>query len=313
MQVFELCYPLSLYPGTVPEQGQVMAIGDFDGLHHGHREVIRLAVETGRQQSRPVSLMTFHPHPREVLGHDVYARCLTPLPDKLEMLEQLGIDAVYLVRFDPVFAQVTAEQFVTDMLMPLQPSTVVVGFDFAFGHQARGNADSLCEFGHGRFAVQVVRPFHMNEEKVSSTLIRRALEEGSVEHAAELLGRPYSIKGTVVHGDARGRQLGFPTANVQLDYPYVVPAKGVYAVRATVESSQYAGVMNLGTKPTFADGTPVSSFEVHLFDFNRSIYGEKMQVELVTYLRPERKFESIDALIAQIRTDAERARELLSV
>ncbi|MDF2668061.1 MAG: riboflavin biosynthesis protein RibC [Paenibacillus sp.] len=311
MQVIELSYPLSLSKLAVPETGQVLAIGDFDGLHLGHQEVIRQAVETARKQHIPVSVMTFHPHPREVLGHERYSRCLTPLEDKLEMLAKLDVASVYLVHFDLAFAQVTAEEFVTEMLMPLRPDTIVVGFDFAFGNQAKGNADTLCVSGHGRFAVQVVRPFHQNGEKVSSTLIRHCLETGQIEHAARLLGRSYSIKGTVVNGEARGRQIGFPTANLALDGCYVYPVNGVYAVQAEVEGSIYGGVMNLGTKPTFSEGSLVRTFEVHLFDFNREIYGEAMRVEFVSYLRAERKFNSIDELIGQIHNDVEAAKQLL--
>jgi riboflavin kinase/FMN adenylyltransferase len=310
MQVIELSFPLYISTLTIPESGQVLAIGDFDGVHLGHREVIRQAVQTAHKQNLPVSVMTFHPHPREVLGHERYTRCLTPLQDKLDMLAELGIGCVYLVQFDLAFAQVTADQFVNEMLLPLRPNTIVVGFDFAFGHQAKGNADTLCESGHGRFAVEVVRPFHQNGEKVSSTLIRRCLEAGQVEQVRQLLGRNYSIKGTVVNGEARGRQIGFPTANLSLDGYYVYPVNGVYAVHALVDGKVFEGVMNIGTKPTFSGDSLIRSFEVHLFDFNRDIYGQSMRVEFVSYLRAERKFSSIDALIEQIGNDAEAAKQI---
>lgn len=311
MHIIELTFPLSLLGTNEPVSGQVLAIGDFDGVHLGHREVIRKAVETARQQNLPASVMTFHPHPREVLGHGRYTQYLTPLQDKLATLAEVGIDYVYLVHFNLAFSRISPEQFVTEVLLPLRPETVVVGFDFSFGHQARGNADTLCESGRGRFAVEIVRPFHLDGEKVSSTLIRRCLEEGQVGHARRLLGRHYQFTGTVVTGEARGRQLGFPTANLQLDGAYVIPVNGVYAVRAELDGVSIPGVMNLGTKPTFSDGSLVRTFEVHLFEFNRSIYGEKMKVELVSYLRAERKFGSIDELVDQIQRDVEEAKQIL--
>lgn len=311
MHVIELSYPLLLAEIDVPKSGQVMAIGDFDGIHLGHQEVIRKAVESAKQHNLPVSVMTFHPHPRDVLGHARYSQYLTPLQDKLDMLAELGIDYVYLVQFNLAFSQVTAEQFVTQMLLPLRPETIVVGFDFNFGYQAKGNADTLCEWGKGQFAVEVVRPFHHEGEKISSTFIRRCLEEGQVGQARQLLGRNYKLIGTVIHGEARGRQLGFPTANLQLDGSYVIPVHGVYAVKAEIDGATLAGVMNIGMKPTFSDGSLVRSLEVHLFDFNRSIYGERMKVELVAYLRAERKFGSIDELVSQIRRDVEEAKMIL--
>ncbi|MFK7694058.1 bifunctional riboflavin kinase/FAD synthetase [Paenibacillus sp. HJGM_3] len=311
MQVIELSYPLSLSRAAGPEAGQVMAIGDFDGVHLGHREVIRKAVETAKQRRVPVSVMTFHPHPREVLGQGRYTHYLSPLEDKLDAFRELGIDYVYLVHFNLAFSQVTAEQFVTEMLLPLGLDTVVVGFDFAFGHQARGNADTLCEWAKGQFVVEVVRPFHLDGEKVSSTLIRRCLEDGHVDHARQLLGRHYQLSGTVIHGDARGRTIGFPTANLQLNGAYVIPVNGVYAVQVNLDGVRYGGVMNLGTKPTFSDGSLVRTFEVHIFDFNQMIYGAKLLVELVSYIRPERKFGSIDELVAQIHLDVETAKGIL--
>ncbi|PYI50416.1 bifunctional riboflavin kinase/FAD synthetase [Paenibacillus flagellatus] len=311
MKSISIHYPLELPVPGAPDGGQVIAIGDFDGLHLGHREVVRRAVESAAKLGLPAAIMTFHPHPREVLGQDVYVRHITPLREKLALFAELGVDVTYVVRFDPPFSRISPAQFVDEVLMPLRVNTVVVGFDFTFGYRGEGNPDVLCELASGRFAVEVVRPFHLDGVKVSSTLIRDHLERGGAEKVAELLGRPYRVSGRVVHGKARGRLIGFPTANIELDEPYVVPANGVYAVRLYRDGRGHAGVMNIGTKPTFENDPSNRTLEAHLFDFSDSIYGETVQVELISYIRPERKFESVDELIAQIGRDAETARRLL--
>ncbi|MDF2724363.1 MAG: riboflavin biosynthesis protein RibC, partial [Paenibacillus sp.] len=189
--------------------------------------------------------------------------------------------------------------------------TVVVGFDFRFGHLGAGDPESLRQMAAGRFDVEVVQPFHMTGEKVSSTLIRDCLEQGDLLRVKQLLGRHFALTGTVVHGAARGRQIGFPTANIELDGPYVVPCNGVYAVRLQWAGQSYNGVMNIGTKPTFEGDSTRRTLEAHLFDFSQSIYGEYVTVELISYIRPERKFNSIDELIAQIGRDVNTAKKQL--
>lgn len=291
---------------------QVLAIGDFDGVHLGHQEVIKRAIQDAKRLNIPASIMTFHPHPREVLGQQKYTSLLTPVEQKKRLLEQIGVDHMHIVSFDADFMKVTPEQFVENMLIPMQVNTVIVGFDFTFGYLGAGTPDTLCELAHGRFAVEIIRPFQRNGIKVSSTLVREHLAAGQVEEANALLGRPYSVVGTVVSGDGRGRTIGFPTANISLQEPFVTPALGVYAVRATLEGRTYNGVMNLGKKPTFVDHLDKPTLEVHLFDFSETIYGKEMSVEFMTYLRPEQKFGSIDELISQIHRDADKARTLLT-
>lgn len=310
MQRIELTYPLSSPVPGMPGADQVMAIGDFDGVHLGHREVIRRAVETARRLRLPASIMTFHPHPREVLGQDMYARYITPPGEKLARFAELGVDVTYVVTFDKAFSQLSPQRFVTEMLFPLRVGTVVVGFDFTFGHKGEGDPDTLCELSGGRFAVEVVRPFYLDGVKVSSTLIRDRLGAGDVRGVARLLGRRYTVTGQVVHGDARGRQIGFPTANVEPDEPYVIPANGVYAVKATVDGIVYAAVMNIGTKPTFSGDAPRRTLEAHLFDFSGSLYGKTITLEFLSFLRQERKFGSVDELVAQIRQDVEQAKQI---
>ncbi|WP_201305377.1 bifunctional riboflavin kinase/FAD synthetase [Paenibacillus puerhi] len=311
MQTVSLSYPLEAgrFAGQRP---QVLAIGDFDGVHLGHREVIGRAVRRSRDLGAVSAIMTFHPHPRQVLGLDHYVRLLTPRWTKREVLSELGVDVTYMVDFNESFMRLTPEEFVEHMLIPLNLDTVYVGFDFRFGHRGSGTPDTLCELAKGRFAVEIVRPFHQGGEKVSSTRIRQCLQEGQAREAGELLGRPYELEGEIVHGDARGRTIGFPTANILLKDPYVLPANGVYAVRVRVRDRWYGGVMNIGVKPTF-EGTLIHpTLEAHLFDFKDEIYGETVQVQLIDFIRPERKFGSVDELVAQIGQDADTARRTLA-
>lgn len=291
---------------------QVLAIGEFDGIHLGHQEVIRRALQTAERMRIPASIMTFHPHPKEVLGQQKYTQLLTPTAQKEQVLSKMGLDNSYLVAFDPNFMKVTPEEFVENMLIPMNVNTVIVGFDFTFGFRGAGTPDTLCELAAGRFAVEVIRPFQLNGCKVSSTLVREYLQNAQLEEANRLLGRPYTITGTVVTGDGRGRTIGFPTANIEMSEPFVIPTLGVYAVRVTLDGEVYNAVMNVGKKPTFVEDLEKPTLEAHLFDFSRMIYGSALSVEFISFLRPERKFGSVDELITQIRTDADKARSLLS-
>jgi riboflavin kinase/FMN adenylyltransferase len=313
MEMVPLSYPLNVHSTGIPPVKQVIAIGDFDGVHLGHREVIGRALYTAEQLHLPASIMTFDPHPRVVLGHDKYKELLTPIHKRMELFEQMGVSYMYAVHFNTALMRLSPEQFVNEILIPIGVDSVIVGFDFHFGYQGKGNPDTLCELSHGKFAVEVVRPYFIDGAKVSSTLIREALLNGNVNVATRLLGRRYSVRGKVVSGDRRGRTIGFPTANLELDEGYVKPLNGVYAVKAQVKGLNYDAVMNVGVKPTFASSEPKPSWEVHLFDFEDQIYGETITVELVEFLREERKFSSIDLLVAQIKQDAEEAKVKLSM
>nr|WP_245252040.1 bifunctional riboflavin kinase/FAD synthetase [Paenibacillus sediminis] len=301
----------------MPEQleqyakAQVLAIGQFDGLHLGHAAVINRAVEIAHKEGILASVMTFHPHPKEVMKKGDYEGYLTPLHDKVEILEQMGVHVIYIVEFNDEFSRVSPQEFVLNMLKGLQVHTAVVGFDFRFGHRGEGNPEMLRDLGQSFMQVEIIPPFVLDSEKVSSSGIRKWLQTGNLSGANVWLGRCYSITGTVVDGEKRGRTIGFPTANLKLNDPYVVPAKGVYAVRVKYNDRFISGVMNIGVKPTFHTGEVIPSYEVHLLDFNESIYGQELVVELVAYIREERKFNSVDELIAQIRRDAEEAAVIL--
>lgn len=291
---------------------QVMAIGDFDGVHAGHRKVLLTAVGQAEAHGLVPAVMTFHPHPREVLGHPQYRDSLTPIQDKLRLFEALGLKRVYLVGFDESFAQLPAEKFVEDILVSGKLASVVVGFDFTFGHKGAGNPQRLKELALGRFGVEVVNPYHLNGEKVSSTLIRECLANGQVEKAARLLERPYSISGKVVTGEGRGGTIGIPTANVETADGYVIPGRGVYAVQFLHDGQWHRGVMNIGWKPTFAKTEGAVSLETHLFNFDKRIYGDEVSIRFIGFIRHERKFRSAEELVAQIGRDIALAKEMLS-
>lgn len=309
MQTIHISFPPAAEL-DIPES-QAVAIGDFDGVHLGHQDVIRHALSIAREESIASAIMTFDPHPREVLGLADYSRYLAPLPERLERFSAMGVDRTYIVHFDKAFAKVTPERFVEEMLMPLRVRAVIVGFDFKFGHRGMGTVDTLRELGRERLRVEVVKPYNLEGDKVSSTLIRESLHMGNLERAERFLGRYYAVRGKVVHGEGRGTTIGVPTANVEVAMPYVIPKSGVYAVRVKVNGDALPGVMNIGVKPTFGGKGP-EVLEVHLLDYKGDLYGQQLEVEFVRYLRGEVRFGSAEELVAQIRRDIDQARTVLA-
>jgi riboflavin kinase / FMN adenylyltransferase len=298
------------------DRGAVLAIGNFDGVHLGHRQVIERAAVLAKAASAPHAVLTFEPHPRSVLHPDAPPFRLTPFRAKARLIEALGVDLLFTLHFDEAFAQRSAADFVERVLVEgVAARHVVVGYDFVFGHNRRGTPALLAEEGrrHG-FAVTIVDPVATPGGPVySSTRIREHLAEGRPREAAALLGRFWEVEGRVERGDERGRTIGFPTANLWLE-DYLRPAAGVYAVRAGIEEQGHVawrdGVANFGRRPTV--GGSDLRLEVHLFDFAGDLYGRHLRVELIDYLRPEQKFPGLDTLKAQIAQDARRAREVLS-
>lgn len=313
MDIIPLSYPLSQAGESFAGKGIAIAMGHFDGVHRGHQNVVKQAVANARESGLLSAVLTFSPHPKEVLGHgDQYYRCLTPMQGKMKLFEELGVDVVFVMKFDHTFAALTPAQFVSDVLIPLGVKHAVVGFDFTFGSKGSGNAEMLRELGGSDFTIDIVEPLFENGKKVSSTYTRESLEKGDLAMARTLLGRPYEVVGTVVHGDGRGRTIGFPTANLDLSAPYVSPSLGVYAITAWVDGKSYGGVLNHGMKPTFNKSEIVPVMEAHLFDFDEDIYGMEMTVQFQYFIRPEKKFGSVTELIAQIAADSDRARALLT-
>jgi riboflavin kinase/FMN adenylyltransferase len=296
-------------------RGAAIAIGNFDGVHKGHQAVINEAGRLARANDRPWAVLTFEPHPRQVFQPDAAPFRLTPGPAKERLIAALGVDHLIVPTFDLDFSKREAESFVQDILIDgFGAHHVVSGYDFAFGQGRKGNCELLLrmgqELGFGFTAVQAVHD--ENGDVYSSTRIRESLMNGDPKKAARLLGRPYEIEGIVEQGDARGRTIGYRTANVAMG-EYLRPAQGVYAVTIGlengVETAWYKGVANLGSRPTF-DGKSVL-LEVHLFDFDGDLYGQTVRVALIDYVRAEKKFDGIDQLKAQIAQDSEKAKEIL--
>lgn len=311
METITLTYPLTKDTITAYTRPQVIAIGQFDGLHLGHASVIQSAVRLAAQEGLPASVMTFHPHPKEVMRKGDYEGYLSPPEEKEEILRGMGVDYLYIVEFNDAFSRVSPQNFVNGMLLPLGTHTAVVGFDFRFGFRGEGHAGMLRELSENAMEVHTVPPFLIEGEKVSSSGIRKALQEGDVELTSRWLGHPYMVRGIVMHGEKRGRTIGFPTANLEPKEHYVIPAKGVYAVKVNYRGTWHNGVMNVGVKPTFHDNMPHPTFEIHFLDFSGDLYGETLAVQLIHFIREERKFNGIDELISQITKDAMTAREIL--
>lgn len=287
----------------------VVVIGNFDGVHRGHQAVLRQARALADAQGNRCVVLTFHPHPSEVLGRGAPPR-LTTLERRVELLKQHGATEVAVEPFTIELASWTPEHFAKELLARrLGTRAVVVGRNFRFGHKRSGDFDTLLELGASYgFEAVAAEVAGDAEGPFSSTRARDAIAAGEVERAANVLGRPHALTGVVQPGDARGRTIGFPTANLG-DVKEMLPAYGVYAVRVRHGGASHGGVMNVGVRPT-VDGISLR-IEAHLFDFDADLYGETLQVDLVTRLRGEQKFAGIDELRAQIAKDAEAARKAL--
>lgn len=292
----------------------IVTVGTFDGVHVGHLSLFRFLVDQAhRRDGRPV-VVTFDPHPRQVV-HGDRVQLLTTPGERAEVCASVGIQRFVVLPFDRELASMSPSDFVTRILVErIGLRAIVVGHDHAFGRGRSGNHDLLAELGalHG-FDVDVIPPQAVDDRVVSSSALRRLLaEEGDVRQATHLLGRRYSLGGSIVYGAQRGRQLGFPTANiVPADDRKLIPSVGVYAVRVLVdgEAHPFGGMMNIGRRPTFEE--TVVHLEAHLFDFEGDLYGRQVRVEFVDRMRSERKFHTVDALIAQLREDEARCRAVL--
>ncbi len=298
-----------LFSRTIPAQAttsRVLAIGNFDGVHLGHRALLERLTATARQHGLPAAVMTFEPHPRELFAPEQAPARLTSLREKLALLEGCGIDEVYLLHFSRKLAGLTAQEFVDKILVRgLGVRHLIIGDDFRFGKGRAGDFAMLEAAGRAQgFGVEAMHTIEIGGERVSSSAVRDALGAGDLEHAARLLGRPYCISGRVVHGDKIGRRLGWPTANIQLKRKRVA-LTGVFAATVSgIDKRHLPGAASLGVRPTLGLGLrPV--LEVHLFDFDQEIYGAHVTVHLLHKLRDEMKFDSFEALTAQIARDVQ--------
>ncbi|WP_411844092.1 bifunctional riboflavin kinase/FAD synthetase [Salinicoccus sp. HZC-1] len=310
MKIIRLHYPLDNAQEELKDSAA--AIGFFDGLHRGHQNVINKMIEIADEKNLKKAVMTFDPHPSVVLSPKKQRTTyLTPLDIKLEMLEEMGINYCFIINFSSAFAALKPDYFVHEYLIDSKVREVIAGFDFSYGQYGDGNIDSLKEYDE--FNTTAVDKLTSGNEKISTTRLRDDLAAYKLEEVNDALGRPFEVQGVVVQGEKRGRTIGFPTANVEPEYRYHLPAKGVYAVTLKLDNEEevYKGVCNVGVKPTFHDNLTRVSIEVHLFDFNRSIYGENVTVYWHNFIRKEQKFSGIEELTEQIGKDKEKAAELL--
>ena len=298
-------------PAIGPLQGGVVAIGNFDGVHRGHRAVIAAATRRAEALGNPAVALTFEPHPRRLLRPQSPLFRLSNETAKLRLLAGTGLDGALVLTFDRALASLSAEDFIARILVgQLAVRGVAIGFDFHYGKDRRGSPAFLGTEGKRLgFAVDIVPPLEDEGRPVSSSSIRAALAAGRVVEAAELIGYPWFVIGTVIAGDRRGRALGFPTANLRLD-PDCGLKHGIYAVRARVGDELREGVASFGRRPTFDDGPPL--LEVHLFDFSGELYGETIDVAFLGWIRAEAKFANADDLVSRMQEDARLAREALA-
>jgi len=297
----------------------VVTIGAYDGVHIGHQAVIAEVRRIAAERNARSAVVTFDRHPAAIVRPESAPRLLTDLDQKLEVLATTGIDGTFVVTFDERRANEEPEEFVQEVLVDgLNVVAVVIGEDFHFGHHRRGNVPLLRELGARDgfevLPVPLIGRADGVEEPVSSTAVRRALAGGEVDIAAHMLGRPYEVRGIVVVGDKRGRLLGFPTANVEVPNQVCLPSDGVYAGwYERPDGRVHPCAINLGRRPTFYEHADHSLLEAHLLDFTDDLYGERAEVRFVHFLRSERKFDGVDALIAQLKQDVEAARHTLDI
>ena len=301
--------------GLPPDSpGTVVTVGTFDGVHLGHRDVLTRIAERARDMALDSVLVTFNPHPLEVVNPAAAPLLLTMEQEKIEVVAESGVRYMAIVPFTPTLQRYTAAQFVDEVLRHrFHVKHLVIGHDHGFGRGREGDVEVMRALGHERaFGVEVVNAVATADGRVvSSTLIRRAVAGGDLNHAAQALGRPYSVQSRVRRGEQRGRALGFPTVNLESPSARkLLPPDGVYAVRAQTPAGAFGGMMNLGPRPTFGD--TARSLEVHLFDADLDLYGASVRVDFVERLRETRAFAGAEELKAQLRRDAERARAILA-
>lgn len=296
-----------------PLKSPVLTIGNFDGVHRGHLALFEKVKERARAIGGESAVMTFDPHPIKVMKPENGPPLITPTRQKLDLMWKAGIDVILCLTFTREFAAVTAQDFVRDILLKIiGVRELVVGYDYSFGHRRQGTIDLLRDLGESLgFMVHVVEPVHINDKLVSSTSVRRLVQEGNLEEASLFLGRDYQITGKVIRGANRGaRLLGFPTANLEL-YDELIPRRGVYAVTVILNGETHYGVTNIGHNPTFGDNA--LSVETHLLDFSGDLLGKTIKINFLNRLRDEMTFESIEELSAQIALDIRKAKRIFGI
>ena len=288
-----------------------LTIGVFDGVHRGHQQIIKKLTAGAHENGVPAVVLTFEPHPASVLtGHDI--KCLTLTDERADLLGQLDVDVVITERFTRDLSTVTASDFMSRLKRTIGIQNLLIGYDFALGKGREGNAARLTEIGRQLgYDVEVVSALSDESGVISSTEIRKLIATGNVVEAARLLGRPYSLHGPVVHGDARGRTINVPTANIGYSHDKMIPTNGIYACWAYLNGEKHCAAVNIGINPTFTPDKQIPNVEAHILDFRREIYGEDVRLEFVARLRDELRFDSVDTLLKQIWKDIGETKRIL--
>jgi riboflavin kinase/FMN adenylyltransferase len=291
----------------------IVTIGTFDGVHLGHKKILDQIIANAHALNYESLVLTFFPHPRTILQEGTEMKQLNTLDEKITLLENLGIDHLVIHPFDKEFSRLTAEEFVKDVLVDtFKLKKIIIGHDHRFGRNRTANIDDLIGFGNSYgFEVEQISVKEINEVSISSTKIRKALDDGNIELANDYLGYNYSLTGIVSKGKQLGRTIGYPTANIQIEESYkLIPSNGVYIGKSIIDGVTVFGMMNIGTRPT-VDGT-TQTIEIHFFDFNKDLYNQKITVSLLKRMRSEQKFESIDILKNQLGIDKTTAQNYIS-
>ncbi len=307
MKIIRLVHPHSLNKAEL--EPTVIALGFFDGVHLGHQEVIGTAKKKADELGYQSAVMTLDPHPSVAFSkRKKDAKYITPIQKKIKCMEALGIDVLYIVEVNENFAALQPQDFVHQYLVGLHVKHVVTGFDYSYGKSRQGTTKTLLLHGKGEFALTTIGEMTRDGEKISSSKIRELLATGKVDEIEGILGRVYTVEGVVIHGDERGRTIGFPTANIDVDKEQLLPICGVYGVRIKVKGTWYEGICNVGDNPTFTDEKQLK-VEVYIFDFQQFIYGEHVEIEWHFFIREVKKFESVEQLIEQLTLNSETAKQ----
>jgi len=294
------------------DKGSVVTIGTFDGVHLGHKAILKRLVASAQKEGLESVLLTFFPHPRRVLQKDLNIKLLNTLPEKKALIEAIGVDHLVIHPFTKEFSRLTAVEYVRDILVnQLKAKKVIIGYDHRFGRNRTATIEDLREYGNTyHFSVEEISAQELDEATISSTKIRRALEIGDIETANAFLGYQYTLHGKVVKGKSLGKTMGFPTANLQVDESYkMIPKKGVYVTQANLLGKGYFGLTSIGTNPTV--GGTTTTIETYFLDFEGDLYGQELSLQFITHIREEALFESVDALKEAIRNDEVFARQFL--
>ena len=297
-----------------PVKNAVVTIGAYDGVHIGHQTIISRLIRIAKKHSGETVLVTFHPHPRLVLQKEANIKLLTSIDDRIELLEKSGIEHLIIIPFDESFSKLSSQEFIRDVLVQkIGTKRLVIGYDHHFGKNREGSFEHLMKYGpvYG-FEVEEIPAKEVNDINVSSTKIRRAIQEGHIQKANQFLGHNYTISGTVIQGEQIGRSIGFPTANLKInDRSKLIPKEGVYAVHVNYSNKIYAGMLNIGYRPTVGTGNKLS-IEVNIFDFNENIYGELIKLEIFEHVRNEIEFTSVNDLKLQLEQDLKDCKKILA-